>query len=222
MGVSLLSGRPASGRHGLLVREADDRWLTEAARHDPDAFATLYRRHVTAVYAHAYRLCGSKEVAEEATSATFERALRAMPTYTWQGGGIRPWLLRIAGTEVAGWYRRQQRSDRPRGQMALRELAWSRADEPGSPTEPLDALVAVRAALPRLPDNYRRVIELRYLAGLDATDAAEALGCSKAALAVTLHRALVALRKAVATPAAPAVPDAPRPHGLTLRQGGLR
>ena len=58
----------------------------------------------------------------------------------------------------------------------------------------------LRAAMATLSDRHRDVIGLRYLAGLSADEAAAALGCSKATLAVALHRALAALRRALPDP----------------------
>ena len=55
----------------------------------------------------------------------------------------------------------------------------------------------MRRALATLPPHYRDAITLRYLGELSADDAAAVLECSKAALAVTLHRALGALRRAL-------------------------
>lgn len=181
---------------GLLVERA----LVERARTDRAAFALLYREHVDAVYGFAFRRCGSKEVAEEATSATFERALRSIGGYEWRGAGIRPWLLRIASNEVAEIYRTRGRLGGHRGQLALRELApadaWPGDDglvdaEPGHGVD----LALLHDALDRLPERYRAVISLRYLADMSASDAAAEMGCSNAVLAVTLHRALNALRR---------------------------
>ena len=180
--------------------EADDlvveRALVERAAADPSAFALLYRRHVDTVYRFAYRRCGSQEVAEEATSATFERALRNISGFEWRGHGLRPWLLRIASNEVAEVYRRRSRIDRMQDRLAAQ---WSPADD--GPEHEIEAgfdvgvdVEALHRALDRLPERYRAVISLRYLAGLPAAAAATELGCTKAVLAVTLHRALRALR----------------------------
>lgn len=181
--------------------EHDDRSLVEAAGTNLEAVAVLYRRHVQAVYAHAYRLCGNKEVAEEATSATFERVLGALPGYVWQPSGIRPWLLRIAGNEVAALYRRRSRDDSPRARQAMQELSIGEGAGSNDVLETEQrnehVLAEVRAAMPLLSARYRNVIELRYLRGLSPSEAAEALGCSKAVLAVTLHRALGALRQEI-------------------------
>ena len=45
--------------------------------------------------------------------------------------------------------------------------------------------------------RYQEAIALRYLGELSADEAALALGCSTSVLAVTLHRALGALRRAM-------------------------
>ncbi len=54
-------------------------------------------------------------------------------------------------------------------------------------------------AISSLHPRYREAVTLRYLAGFSSEEAASALGCSKAILAVTLHRGLSALRKALNT-----------------------
>ena len=58
-------------------------------------------------------------------------------------------------------------------------------------------------ALGTLRPRYQQALTLRYLAGMSADEAAAAMGCSKPVLAVTLHRALGALRRAVEGRAAP-------------------
>ena len=172
----------------------DDRELVERARSDRSAFAELYRRHVDAVHGFAYRRSGSRDVAEEATSATFEKALRSIDSFEWRPAGVRPWLYRIASNEVANLYRRTAVASGPRGQLALRALA---PDVDAEPSNEIGSLLAVglQRALNDLPQRYREVLTLRYLSGLSADEAAASLGCSKPMLAVTLHRAVGALRK---------------------------
>ena len=169
------------------------RALVERAKDDADAFAALYRRFLSPVYGFAFRRSGSREVAEEVTSATFERVWKALPGFEWKGGGFEPWLYRIAAVEVAAYYRNQQRSDQPRAQLALREYALG---GDGGDDEGTD-LTALRAALAALRPRYQEAISLRYLSGLSHEEAAEAMGCSKAVMAVTLHRATAALRRAM-------------------------
>ena len=170
------------------MEDADDRALAARAARDPDAFAELYRRHVGTIHAFTWRRSGSREVAEDVTSATFERALASIDRFEWKGGGFVAWLHRIAANELAAHYRRTAR--------ATRHLhTVDDGDDP--PDAFAEEWPRVRAALDRLRPRYQEVISLRYLAGLSADDAAVALGISKPVLAVTLHRALRALEREV-------------------------
>ena len=184
------------------VLPVDEQRLVELARTDRQAFAELYRRHVDAVHGHLVRQCGSKQVAEDVTSATFEQALRHIGELRWQPPGIRPWLLRIASNELAGWYRREGRSERPRGQYALRALSSAGSQGCTGAAQDDEAfdkatLAQARAALRTLPARYQEIIGLRLVAGLSADETARTIGCSKPNAAVTLHRAVVALRRAM-------------------------
>jgi RNA polymerase sigma-70 factor (ECF subfamily) len=194
--TSLRPVRARAERHGDLS-SLDDRELVDLAHRDRAAFAVLYRRHVDAVYRFAMRLCGGdKSVAEDVTASTFERALSRLNQFQWRAGGLRPWLLRIASSETASWYRQHSRSAGTIGQQrAAAAFLLS-----GSDTRRDDPRVdLVLDALNELNDRYRDVIILRYLAGLSPEDTADAMGCSKSTLAVTLHRALGALRQTIAT-----------------------
>lgn len=176
----------------------DERDLVEQARSNRSAFAELYRRHVDAVHAFAFRRSGSREVAEEATSATFEKALRSLDTFEWRPTGFRPWLYRIASNEVANVYRRSAAAEEPRGQLALRALSAGVETEPAHEIDSGFVGGALHQALNELPTRYREAITLRHLSGLSADEAAIAMGCSKPALAVILHRAIGGLRKKLA------------------------
>ncbi|HUP72207.1 MAG TPA: RNA polymerase sigma factor [Acidimicrobiales bacterium] len=178
--------------------EADERALAERARHDSRAFAELYRRYVNRVYAFAYRRSGSTQVAEDVTSTTFERALRSMSTFEWRSGGFGAWLFRIAANELANHYRRQGRTSSDKAQRAFR-MYVSDAVIGGEfdRVETMGSADLIREAMTTLNDRYQQVITLRLLSGLSHDDAAKAMGLSKPVMAVTLHRAVAALRKAI-------------------------
>ena len=199
-GDSPLVTEPADRGTTPAPRQPDDeRDLVERAATDADAFAVLYRRYVDRIYAYAYWRSRSREVAEDVTAAAFERAWRALPGFRWRGGGFAPWLFRIASTELAGWYRRAQRAERLHARVAAERLPGTgptELDQELGP-QPDDRLETVLASLPRLRPRYQEAIVLRYLGGMPADQAAEVMGCSKATLAVTLHRALGALRREV-------------------------
>jgi RNA polymerase sigma-70 factor, ECF subfamily len=177
----------------------DERALVESARADSQAFAELYRRYVARVYAFAYRRTDSTHVAEDITSATFERALRNLGSFTWRPTGFGPWLFRIAAHELVDHYRRTSRATSDR---ALRAAHAINPDEPADPVEAIvdrDAVVELLDAMDRLNPRYQRALSLRYLSGLTNDEAAAAMGTSKATMAVVVFRATRALRRAMRT-----------------------
>ena len=179
---------------------ADERALVARAQTDPAAFGPLYRRYVERIYAFAYRRTWTPEAAEDVTAATFERALRHLPRFDTDRAGFGPWLFRIAANELVDHYRREGRARSDRGQRGLHVLATDVVEDDVDAIERDGEVRETLEALGTLRPRYQRALTLRYLAGLSADDAAQAMGCSKPVLAVTLHRALGALRRAVDTP----------------------
>lgn len=169
--------------------EIDEHALVDSARSDPDAFAVLYRHHLPHVHAFALRRSGSRQVAEDVTAATFERALRNLERFEWRPAGMRPWLCRIAANELADHHRREVRR-REREESAVREPAQH--DEPS-----VDADEELLDALSSLRPRDQEALSLRYLADLDHDEVAAALGLTRPHLAVVLMRARSALRRAL-------------------------
>jgi RNA polymerase sigma-70 factor (ECF subfamily) len=183
----------------------DERALVADARGDPAAFGVLYRRYVERIYAFTYRRTWTPEAAEDVTAATFERAWRHLDRFDADGPGFGPWLFRIAANELVDHYRREGRVRSERGQRGLHVLAGHAVEDDVEGIERDDEVREMLAALDTLRPRYQQALTLRYLAGLSAEEAAEAMECTKAVLAVTLHRALGALRRALEDRVAPGV-----------------
>jgi RNA polymerase sigma-70 factor, ECF subfamily len=197
---------PEQQEPGAAAPAFDERALVVRARSDPSAFGVLYRAYIDRIYAFAFRRTWTREAAEDVTAATFERAMRNLEHFDVEGAGFGPWLFRIAANELVDHYRREGRTRSDRGQRGLHVLADQPVEDDVDAIEREDEVRDMIEALGTLRPRYQRALTLRYLAGLSADEAATAMGCSKPVLAVTLHRALGALRRAVEPD--PSEPDA--------------
>jgi RNA polymerase sigma-70 factor, ECF subfamily len=171
-----------------------ERTLVARAREDGGAFAELYDFYLPRVYGFVYRRVQDRCVAEDLTSMTFQRALENVRRSDFRNESFGGWLYRVASNVVVDHVRRDRRHV-PIGDLDLFE-------EPRDPA--LDALAAaldrdqLRRALQGLSNSHQEVLVLRFYDDLDLTEICAVLGCSREALAVRLHRALRALRLAIA------------------------
>ena len=170
-----------------------ERALVASAREEASAFAELYDFYMPRVYGFVYRRVRDRCVAEDLTSVTFQRALENVRRCDFRNESFGGWLYRVASNAVVDHVRRDRRY------VPMTDVD---GELPGDLA--LDALAAaldrdqLRRALRNLPDNHREVIVLRFYDDLDGPEMCAVLGCSRETLAVRLHRALRALRTAVA------------------------
>src|SRR6185437_10519764 len=80
----------------------------EQARNDSAAFAALYDCYIERIYVYVARQTGDDDLAKDITAATFEKALRNLRRYRWQGVSFGAWLFRIAHNEIVQHYRKQK------------------------------------------------------------------------------------------------------------------
>jgi RNA polymerase sigma-70 factor (ECF subfamily) len=189
MGLRRLRQRgPNSAGSGT---DSDGR-LVALARQDPSAFALLYDRYFPAVYGYCLAELRDPEVAADAAGQTFLKAMAALPVYH-EGGRFRSWLFAIAHNVIAD-ARPHCRPDEPL------EAHLQLADPSPSPEDAAIAAFELHRlddAIARLPDDDRRVIELRR-AGLSGKEIAAALGINHEAAKKRQLRAMDRLRRDLA------------------------
>lgn len=190
---------------GLVLGGVEERDLVEAAKTSSAAFARLYEQYLPVVFGYLRRRTESRELAEDLTAATFEKAIVALPTFEWRGIPFGAWLVRIASRKLTDHYRTEERRATDLvdpGTVLSDALALSREHRRSPESDDLSALAGkaeefalALEALDDIPDRYRQAISLRLLSELTTEEAAEVMGCNKATFAVLLHRGIKALRR---------------------------
>lgn len=155
----------------------------------PGPFERVYDAHVVGIYRFIYARVGNQPDAEDLTAGVFVRAIEQLDT-TREPGQIAAWLYRVAQNATADYWRSFYRLPLVGADHVA--PGWEPVDPGVRPTpEPDDrAMVRVRALLGRLPDNYRRVLELRFLERLSVAETAEAMNISNGNARVLQYRAL--------------------------------
>lgn len=71
---------------------------------------------------------------------------------------------------------------------------------PSSAAARRDAVAVLVGQMWKLPEDYRRVIQLRFLQGLSVSDVAQQMNRSEGAIHMLCHRALLKMRELMGTP----------------------
>jgi RNA polymerase sigma-70 factor (ECF subfamily) len=168
----------------------DDSQLASEARKDIEAFAELYRRHVTRVYRYHMAHIGNIKDAEDLTSQTFMAALESIRSYR-NTGTFGAWIMGIAVHKRALFFRGRRHVELPI--TSALELPDPNTSTDKAAIKRLE-LEQIRCALWHINADRAEVIALCFFGGLTCLEAGHALGKSEAAVRMLLSRGLRDLR----------------------------
>ena len=179
----------------------DEAWLINAAKKgDLDAFNRLVLAYQDMLFNQAYRMMGEPASAEDATQDAFISAYRKIHTY--RGGSFKAWLLRIVTNACYDELRRRKR--RPTTHLEpydqddeeIESPRW--LADPGETPEDAAARGDMREALHNclegLPPDFRAVVVLVDIQGLDYSEAAQAIRKPLGTVKSRLARARMRMR----------------------------
>lgn len=184
-----------------MVTSAERPGPTTPASAEPSArgrFEEIYDAHVVPIYRFIYARVGNRPDAEDLTAQVFMRAVEQLDTSR-AAGQITSWLYRVSQNAVADYWRAFYRL--PVVAADSMGAGWEAIEEPMAPSPEGEAAAAVAASddrtrqrveslLKRLPTNYRRVLELRFIQRLSVAETAERMGISHGNAKVLQYRAL--------------------------------
>jgi RNA polymerase sigma-70 factor, ECF subfamily len=174
--------------------------IKSAQEGDLDSFNCLVSHYQDMVYNQAYRMMGESEFAADAAQDAFISAFRNIKSY--RGGSFRAWLMRIVSNLCYDELRRRQR--RPTTPLEPLDDAGEEMDSPVWLTDPgelpedtvsrEELSQAIQNCLNNLPDDFRSVVVLVDIQGMDYSEAAGAMGKPLGTVKSRLARARLRLR----------------------------
>jgi len=170
-----------------------ERDIVDAARAgDETALAELYKLYFPRVYRYILARMGNPYDAEDLTEEVFLRVLDAIERFQWREAPFSAWLFRIAHNAVIS----QRRKEGSRGRSSpLSEALPVGSQGPEEMVENRLALNEIMRAAETLPEAQRKVIGLRFAAGLTVAETARAMGKGEGNVKVIQHKAIAKLRE---------------------------
>lgn len=174
--------------------------IQSACQGDLDAFNRLVLAYQDMVFNQAYRLMGESEAAQDVTQEAFLSAYRNLRSF--RGGSFKAWMLRIATNGCYDELRRRKR--RPTTPLEplddddeeVESPRWMAdpGETPEEASERAELNHALAHCLENLPVEFRTVVVLVDLQGLDYSEVAEVVGKPLGTVKSRLARARLRLR----------------------------
>lgn len=172
--------------------------LTSVRRNDEagdvQLFCQLYRQHYAAIHGFAYRRLHDRGAAADVAAEVFLVAWRRLDQIPAAQLG---WLFGVAHRVVLA----TNRAAHPLTASLEDVEPWAEAGDLADRYEHFEELRQVAAAVDRLSAADRQVLLLVAWEELTGAELAAALGCSRGAAAVRLHRARTRLKRELESPA---------------------
>ena len=175
--------------------------ISDAQNGDLDAFNRLVLAYQDILYNTALRILGDHDQASDATQEAFISAFRSIGSY--RGGSFKAWLMRTVTNACYDELRRQKR----RPSVPLEPMTdddeeietprWL-ADTSMTPAEKAEADElehAIQHCLNALPTDFRTVVVLADIQGLDYSEIASAIRTPLGTIKSRLARARLRLRE---------------------------
>ncbi len=187
------------------TRPAQDALLASLRAGDPAVTEAWVRSQLPRMRAVANRLLRSESAADDAVQEAFMRAFRALPDFRGEAA-LETWLHRIVVNAALGRLRKVGRA----GEVELDQAGPEYTDDgqflpgEGRAWGAVEGLLqreetreCVRRMIDGLPETSRTVLILRDIEELSTAEAAEVLGVSTTVVKTRLHRARLALKRAI-------------------------
>lgn len=161
--------------------------------HDPEAYAELYDLYVDRIYRFIFFKVGSKEEAEDLTSDVFLKTWQYLTkNQKLEIKSFSGLVYQIARNALVDLYR--AKANRPEfpldaaSDLFVHDKRFAEIDASGD-------VLKILQALKKIKQEYQEVLLLKYIEELSIKEIAEILKKTQVNVRVTLHRAMIVLKK---------------------------
>lgn len=176
--------------------------IQSAIEGDLNAFNHLVLEYQETAFNVALRMMGDVPSAEDAAQTAFISAYKNIRQY--RGGSFRAWVLRMVTNACYDELRRQKRrptvsldGDDDDDSDPMVETGWAADPKAANPQEEMEKAElehAIQHCLDRLPEDFRAVVILADIEGLDYEDISRTAGTPLGTIKSRLARARFKLR----------------------------
>ena len=156
------------------------------------AFAEFYEQYLPKIFNYISYRVADKYMAEDLTSAVFEKALTKFKSFDAEKASFSTWLFTIAHNTVIDHYRlRTKEQDLEKEKVVFVSMQYESTEEEAVKTEEYQKL---KSCLSQLNKNEREIISLKFGGEMTNRQIAQMLGISESNVGIIIYRTIRKLR----------------------------
>jgi len=151
-------------------------------------FDKIYNVYYRKVYEFTLKRVSDEHVAEDLTSSIFEKIVKSIDDFQWQGITISAWIFRIARNRIIDHYRK---SNKYKGSVSLDEVADFVESKAESALDTLiddETQIKLYNAIREFKDEDQYLIFYKYFEGFNNKKIAKVMDMSETNIGTRLHR----------------------------------
>lgn len=151
-------------------------------------FDLIYKAYHQKVYDFVLKRVSDRHTAEDLTSAIFEKIVKAIDDFQWQGITVSAWIFRVARNAVIDYYRK---SNKDKGRISLDKVSnfiESKGESALEVLEEREDQVMLYNAIREFKDEDQYLIYYKYFEDLNNKKIAELMEMSETNIGTRLHR----------------------------------
>lgn len=160
----------------------DDQLVTAYISGDNGAFDTLINRHQSYIYTYILRLVKDSEIADDIFQETFVKAITTIKQNKYTGDGkFLSWLTRIAHNLIIDFFRQEKVNNLVSADNEETNILNRKNLSEGTIEDEIitgQILDDVRTLVNALPEDQRKVVEMRYYRDMSFKEIAQHTGVS--------------------------------------------
>lgn len=164
------------------LKMTDDQLVAAYIQGDNVAFDTLINRHQSYIYSYILRLVKDSEIADDIFQETFVKAITTIKQNKYSGDGkFLSWLTRISHNLIIDFFRQEKANNLVSADNEETNILNRKTLSEGTIEDEIitgQILDDVRTLVNALPEDQRKVVEMRYYRDMSFKEIAQHTGVS--------------------------------------------
>ncbi len=180
-----------------MKNKQSEQALINKSKKDIKDFGEIYKLYNQKIFRYFLVRVNSKPTAEDLTSITFEKALKNIKSFQWQGVSISAWLYQIARNSLIDYYRKEGKKK----EIQITDENNIKDESSSIETQAIekDGATIIQNIIDQLPKRERNIVRLKFYEGMTNKQIAKTLDITETNVSTILHRTMKKLHELLAT-----------------------